>query len=147
MLSKFHRLADLALVEQALLLQLTALSLILKAVLPIITLPRLTSFLSRMASSTLGRIPFFHTHRSADRLFTLVDLATTVTHGDARCLPRSLLFFWLLRARRQSVSVCLGVSTRRPLLKGHAWVEQDGAVLGDTPSFIQRYTLFLQLPT
>lgn len=147
MLSKLHRLVDLRLVEQALLLQLTVLSLILKAVLPTITLSRLTSFLSRMASSPLGWIPFFHTHRSADRLFTLVDLATTVTHGEARCLPRSLLLFWVLRARRQSVSVCLGVSTRRPLLEAHAWVEQDGTVLGDRPSFIQRYTLFLQLPT
>jgi hypothetical protein len=147
MLSKLRRLADFTFVEQALLLQLTALSVILRVVLSTVALPRLTSCLSRTASSPLlSLIPLFHTHCPTDRLFLLIDLATAVSHKDGRCLPRSLLLFWLLRTRRQPASLCLGVSKSMTALGGHAWVEQDGMVLGDTPSFTNRYALFLRLP-
>lgn len=146
MLNKLRRLADLTFVEQALLLQLIALSFGLRVVLITITLPRLTSVLSRTASSTLlGQFPFLHTRCTVDRLFTLIDLATTVSHRDGRCLPRSLLLFWLLRARRESVVLCLGASKNVATLEGHAWVERGGIIMGDTPSFTNRYAPFLRL--
>jgi hypothetical protein len=110
------------------------------------TLPRLTSLLSRTASSPLlSQVPLFHTRCSVDRLFTLIDLATAVSHRDVRCLPRSLLLFWLLCARRESVELCLGVSKNMATLEGHAWVERGGIVVGDTLSFTNRYTPFLRL--
>jgi Transglutaminase-like superfamily len=146
MLSKLRRLANLTLVEHALLLQLTALSLGLRVVLSTMTLPRLTSLLSRTASSPLlSQVPLFHTRCTVDQLFTLIDLATAVNHRDGRCLPRSLLLFWLLCARQESVELCLGVSKNMATLEGHAWVEQGGIVLGDTLSFTNRYALFLRL--
>ena len=146
MLNKLRRLANLTLVELALFLQLTALSLGLRVVLTTITLPRLTSLLSRTASSPLlSQVPLFHTRCSLDRLFTLIDLATAVSHKDARCLPRSLLLFWLLCARQESVELCLGVSKNMATLEGHAWVERGGIVVGDTLSFTNRYALFLRL--
>lgn len=146
MLSTLRRLADLTLVERALLLQLTALSLGLRVALTTITLPRLTSPLSHIAvSPLLSRVPFLHTRCTVDRLFTLTDLATTVSHGDGRCLPRSLLLFWLFRARHEPVELCLGVIKNRTTMEGHAWVERDGIVLGDTVSFTSRYALFLRL--
>lgn len=146
MLSKLRRLANLTLVELALLLQLTALSLGLRVILTTMALPRLTSLLSRTGSSPLlGQIPFFHTRCTVDRLFTLIDLATAVSHKDARCLPRSLLLFWLLRARQESVELCLGVSKNMATLEGHAWVERGGIVLGDRLSFTNRYALILRL--
>src|SRR5512141_2654304 len=123
MLSTFRRLANLTLVERALLLQLTALSLGLRVALTTITLPRLTS------------------PCTVDRLFTLVDLATAVSHRNDRCLPRSLLLFWLLRARHESVELCLGVGKHNTTLEEHAWVERDGIIL----SFTSRYALFLRL--
>jgi len=147
MLSKLRRLANLTLVEHTLLLQLTALSIGLRVVLTTMTLPRLTSILSCTASSPLlGQFPFLHTRCTVDRLFTLIDLATAVSHRDGRCLPRSVLLFWLLRARRESVELCLGISKNVVTLEGHAWVEQGGIVLGDTLSFTKRYALFLRLP-
>ena len=146
MLSKLQRLANFTLVEHALLLQLTALSLGLRVVLTTIDLPRLTSILSRTASAPLlSRVPLFHTRCTVDRLFILIDLATAVSHRDSRCLPRSLLLFWLLSARRESVDLCLGVSKNMAALEGHAWVERDGIVLGDTLSFTNRYALLLRL--
>ena len=147
MLSKLRRLANLPLVEQALLLQLTTLSLGLRVLLSAVTLSRLISHLSRAASSPLlSQIPLFHTHCATDRLVALIDLAAAVSHRNGRCLPRSVLLFWLLRTRRQPVSLCLGVNKNMTSLEGHAWVEQDGAVLGDRLSFINRYTLFIRLP-
>jgi hypothetical protein len=147
MLSKLRRLTDLPLVEQTLLLQLTVLLLGLRVALSAIPLPRLMSLFSRMASSPLlNRIPWLHIRCTLDRLVTLLDLATAVSLRNGGCLPRSLLLFWLLRARRQPASVCLGVTKEQTSLEGHAWVEQDGAVLGDTRSFIHRYTLMLRLP-
>jgi hypothetical protein len=147
MQSRIRRLADLTLVEQVLLLQLTVLSLAVRVLLLTMTLSRLASFLSRTASSPLlSLIPLFQTHCPTDRLLMLIDVATAVSHQDGRCLPRSLLLFWLLRTNRRSVSLCLGVSKTFATLEGHAWVEQDGVVLGDTPSFTNRYALLLRLP-
>ena len=146
MLSTLRRLANLTLDEPTLLLQLIALSLGLGVVLTIMALPRLTSIMSRTASSPLlSQVPLFHTRCTVDRLFTLIDLATSVSHRDGRCLPRSLLLFWLLCARRESVELCLGVTKNMATLEGHAWVERGGIVLGDTLSFTNRYRLFLRL--
>jgi hypothetical protein len=50
-----------------------------------------------------------------------------------------------LRARHEPVELCLGVIKNRTMLEGHAWVERDGIVLGDTVSFTSRYALFLRL--
>ena len=146
MLSTLRRLADLTLVEHALLLQLTALSLGLRVALATMALPRLISLLPRSASSSLlSQIPFLHTRCTPDRLLTLADLAMTVSHGDGRCLPRSLLLFWLLHARQESVELCLGVSKHNTTLEGHAWIERDGILWGDTRSFTNRYATFLRL--
>ena len=147
MLSKLRRLADLTFVEQGLLLQLAASSCALRILLPTMALPRLVTLFSRAATCPLlDRIPLLHARCPIDRLIMLIDTATAMSHGDARCLPRSLLLFWLLRARQQPVSVCLGVSTNQNLLEGHAWVEQTGVVLGDSLSFTNRYALFVRLP-
>jgi hypothetical protein len=146
MLSKLRRLANLTLVEHALLLQLVALSLGLRVVLATITLPHLTSLLSRTASSSLlSRVPLFHNRCTVDQLLTLIDMATAVSHRDGSCLPRSLLLFWLLCARQESVDLCLGVSKNMATLDGHAWVERGGIVVGDRLSFTNRYALFLRL--
>ena len=146
MLSTLRRLVNLTLVELVLLLQLTALSFGLRVVLTIMALPRLTSILSCNASSPwLSRVPLFHTRCTVARLITLIDLATVVSHRDGRCLPRSLLLFWLLCARRESVELCLGVTKNMANLEGHAWVERGGVVLGDTLSFTNRYALILRL--
>lgn len=146
MLNKLRQLTNLTLVEHALLLQLTALALGLRVALATLALPRLTSLLSRTASSPLlKQIPLLHTRCTADRLLTLIDLATTVSHGEGRCLPRSLLLFWLFCAKGETVELCLGVSKHMAVLEGHAWIERGGIVVGDRLSFTNRYTSFLRL--
>ncbi len=147
MLNKVRRLTNLTFLEQALLLQLTALSFGIKVALTILTLPRLTALLSRHSSSArLSRIPFPHTRCSKDQLFRLIDLATTVSHGEGRCLPRALLLFWVLRAQQGSADLCLGVHTTTATLFAHAWVELEGVVVGDRRVFTDRYTPILRFP-
>ena len=147
MLRALRRVADLTLLEQAILLQFIACSLCLKVALSVVSLPRLVSFLSGTRSHRVRKfVVFLHEDFEPAQLFPLIDLATRASHGVGRCLPRSLLLFWLLHANHRSVSVCLGVSKRLTALEAHAWVEQDGVVLGDTVSLIDRYTLVLRLP-
>lgn len=148
MLSKLQRLADFTLVELTLLLQLITLSFGLQLAVSAMPLHRLTSLLSRMATfPLLGRMPLLHLRCPTDRLSALTALAAAMCRRNGSCLPRSLLLFWLLRARHRSVTVCLGVNKNMTGLEGHAWVELDGVVLGDTGSFISRYTPVLRLPT
>jgi hypothetical protein len=147
MLSKLRRLAALSPVEGALCPPLTLFSLSLRVALSIASLPRITSLLSRTASFLpLDRISLCHPHRDIDRFIALSDLATSISHGHRRCLPRALLLFWFVCAKRQPVSLCLRGHTHHATWQGHAWVEQDGAVLGDTLSFIDRDTFILRLP-
>lgn len=148
MLNRLRRLADFTLVELTLLFQLIVLSLGLRVALSAMPLHRLISCVSHATTFPLScRIPLFHLRYPTDRLVELSELAATVSHGTGHCLPRSLLLFWLLRARHRSVTVCLGVNKNTTVLQGHAWVELDGAVVGDTVPFIRRYTPILRLPT
>ncbi len=147
MLRALRQVANLTLIEQAILLQFIALSLCMKVALSVMSVSRLVSFLSRTQSSLVRNLAVsLPMHSKPQRLFFLTDIATGISHGKRRCLARSLLLFWLLRADDPSVSVCIGVSKNLAALEGHAWVEQDGVVLGDTVSFIDRYTPILRLP-
>ena len=147
MLNKVRRLTNLTFLEQALFIQLTALSFGIKVALTILTLPQLTILLSRCSSSArLSRIPFSHTRCSRDRLLRLIDLATTLSHGEGRCLPRALLLFWILHARQESAELCLGVHRATTTLYAHAWVELEGVVVGDNRVFTDRYTPILRFP-
>lgn len=147
MLRKLRRLADLSLTEHILFIQFIALSCGLRIALLTLSLPRFMSLLSSMSGhSLLDWIPVFHLRCETYRLLHLIDLATTVSHGSGRCLPRSLLTFWILNRHHSSITLCLGISKNRGSLQGHAWVEQDGVVVGDTPSFTNRYTLVHRLP-
>lgn len=147
MLKKLRRLTDLPLIEQVLLLELTALSLALRVALSCIPLHRIASFISRVASSRLVLVLMPPAHWETDRLVALADMAAAVSHRTNRCLSRSLVLFWLLLPRLQPVSVCLGVSKNHTSLEGHAWVEQDGVLLGDTRSFVSRYAPMFRWPT
>lgn len=55
------------------------------------------------------------------------------------CLRRSLVLWYLLRRRGVPASLKLGVRATGGELEGHAWVEQDGHVVGDEPQIGQEY--------
>lgn len=56
------------------------------------------------------------------------------------CLSRSLVLWYLLRRRGSPAEVRIGVQTTKGHFAAHAWVEQDGQVMNDTPDIGQRYS-------
>lgn len=79
------------------------------------------------------------TRIAPERMADLVRMASTVLPGPTLCLPRALVLeAMLLRARRSAV-LRIGVAPLcgRTRPEAHAWVELDGAAVGENPS---RYT-------
>jgi hypothetical protein len=77
-------------------------------------------------------------------LTRLADIAARVTHGQGRCLGRSLLLFWLLKVRGEPAELLIGISKEAASLHGHAWIQLRQRVIGDHPQFIGRFTLLLR---
>ncbi len=135
MLRKLRRLAELSPGEWLLLSQLVAFSLAAGVGLRLMALPRLTAFIARCAEDRrLRRLPLLHSQYEVTRLATLADMAARVTHGQGSCLTRSLLLFWLLKARGEPVELLIGVNKETAALQAHAWIETQGRVLGDSPA-------------
>jgi hypothetical protein len=144
---KLAKLASLSRREWLLLPQLVAFSLGMHLVLLAAPLERVAAALSRAAARPrLRRFPLFHLAEEPVRLTTLADLATRVTSGRHRCLPRSLLLLWLMRARGEPAELLVGAARSRGTeLEGHAWIEIRGQLFADSPAFTDRYSTFLRL--
>lgn len=145
MLKKLHRLAELSPGEVLLLPQLALFSLALGVGLRLLALPRLTGFIARSAENGwLRHLPWIQGRTEVARLAVLADLAARVTHGQGRCLTRSLLLFWLLKARREPVHLLIGISKDASAIHGHAWIETQGRVMGDNPEMTGRFATLLR---
>jgi hypothetical protein len=144
---KIAKLASLSPREWLLLPQLVVFSLGIHLVLLAAPLERVAEGLALGARGRrLRRIPFFHLSRDPERLTTLADLATRVTSGRDRCLPRSLLLFWLMRARGEPAELLVGAARAQGTeLESHAWIEIRGQLLADSPALTNRYSTFLRL--
>lgn len=146
MLRKLRFLAKLSLAERLLLPQLVAFSLLVRAGLRCVPLRCLVSFLSRCAESRLLTfVPLLHGRYDWTRLVALADLATRMTHGQGRCLVRSLLVFWLLKARGEPAELVIGVCKEASALNSHAWIESQGKVMADSPDGVGRFATLLRL--
>jgi hypothetical protein len=55
------------------------------------------------------------------------------------CLSQSLTLWWRLRQAGVATDLILGATLDDGLLEAHAWVEQDGRVLNDTPGVRSRF--------
>lgn len=74
----------------------------------------------------------------------LVDAAASLTR--ARCLPRSLVLWHLLRHRGASAEVRMGVcKLADDSLSAHAWLELDGLPLNDGADVCERYAVLPSL--
>ena len=145
MLRKLHRLAELSAAEGLILFQLIPLALASRIGLRLTTLPRLSGFIARCAGNTLlKRLPLLHRRYGIERLCALADLAARVTYGSGRCLGRSLLILWLLKARGQPAELLVGVNKEDSLFHAHAWIEIEGRVIGDRPEMTDQFAILLR---
>jgi len=73
------------------------------------------------------------------RAVAAVQIATRMYYRNRLdCLPKSLALFLLLK-KKVHVDFCLGV--KKFPFAGHAWIEYQGQVIGDSPTRIRAYTL------
>ena len=146
MLRKLSRLGELSSAEWLLLPQLVLLALGLRLLIRIVPLPRLTGALARGAQDhRLRRLPLHHRRCDPSRLAVLADLAARVARPQGRCLTRSLLLFFLLKARDEAVELRVGITREAAALQGHAWIEKRGTVFADSPQLTGRFATLLKL--
>ena len=75
-----------------------------------------------------------------DRLVQVFDAAAATHVFAPSCLPRSIALKRFLRGRGVATRLRLGVkrsADRR--LEGHAWLERNGAVVGDRPALVKGF--------
>jgi hypothetical protein len=144
---RLERLRRLSPAEWALLPQLVVLSLGIHVALLIAPLEKVAAALDRGARTTgLRRLPCPHLSMSTERLTVIADLATLVSSGRNRCLPRSLVLMWMMRARGEQVELVVGAAKAGcGELEGHAWIEVGGRMVLDTPSTTSRFSPFVRL--
>lgn len=144
-MSKFRRLAELSAAEWPIVFQLLALGLVLRAGLKLTTLPRLTTAVARYANNPLLKhLPLLSRRRNLERLCALADLAARASYGTGRCLGRSLLILWLLKARGRPAELVVGVNRENSVFNAHAWIETEGRVIGDRPDTPEQFAILLR---
>jgi hypothetical protein len=74
-----------------------------------------------------------------DRLIVLADVAARSTTGLGCCLARSLLLFWLLKARGEPAELLAGVRKENTTTTGHAWLEREGQIIADNLTETSRF--------
>ena len=145
MARKLQKLAKISPREWVILLQLFLFSLVTAVALRLVGLPRLVRFIAQCAVKPRPRrFPVLHGRYEAGRLILLVELATRVTHGQRRCLARSLLLFWLLNARGEKPELLIGVCKEASALNSHAWIETQGIVISDSQKITGRFATLLR---
>ena len=140
MLKRLQLIAKISLSEWLVFFQFLFFLLMIKVALAWVRMPRLVRLINWCAGNHfLQCLPFFSFRCEKTRLLGLASLATRVMCGTQGCLPRSLLVFWLLKSRREPVSLRIGVNKEGASLQAHAWVETQGIVLNDDPEQVQRF--------
>jgi hypothetical protein len=82
--------------------------------------------------------PLLRRKFSIESLTPLVDMASGVFPRN-RCLVRSLMLLWLLRANGLPAELLLGVRKRAGAFEAHAWTVSGGEVLGERPEAVAEF--------
>ena len=57
----------------------------------------------------------------------------------ARCLARSMVLWWWMRAEGLDPKLCMGVRPGAEMIEGHAWIECDGHTIDETAEVAASY--------
>ncbi|MCX5724462.1 MAG: lasso peptide biosynthesis B2 protein [Nitrospirae bacterium] len=144
-MKKLQRLADLSLRDWLLLPPLVLSALTIAAVAKLAPLPSLIRFLDQSARQPwMARLPIVRQLHDPDELIRLTGLAARIVQGPGCCLSRSLLRFWLLRARQEPAELLIGVAKDGNGLQSHAWIEQRGLAFGAAHESSQAFVPMLR---
>lgn len=126
-----QRLADLSLRDWLLLPPLVLSAIAIGVAARLAPLPSLIRVLDHSARQPwMARLPIVSQLHDLDELIRLTGLAARIVQGPGCCLSRSLLRFWLLRARQEPAELLIGVAKNGDVLQSHAWIEQRGLAFG-----------------
>jgi hypothetical protein len=140
MQNTLHRLTELSRIDWVLLPQLALASYAFRIAVRMMSLPQLTRLLvSVSASPAFSVLPFPHSRCTAPQLITLAEKVVRILHRRNCCLTRSLLIFWLLKTRRESAQLLIGVSIHTAVFESHAWIMHNGEVVVDSPGLVRRF--------
>jgi hypothetical protein len=144
-LHKLRKLSEISLSEWLFLAQLVPFTLVARVAVKLVALPRLMGFMARYTGNRwLRHFPVNHGSYEVVHLARLADIAARITHGQGRCLGRSLLLFWLLKARGEPAELLIGISKEAASLHGHAWIQLRRRVISDHPQIIRRFATLLR---
>ena len=140
-----RRLAELSLMDWGLLARLSLFSLFVSMQLYLKPLPLLIDHLARRAYQG-NRLWVKNAARGYDshQLACLTDIAARFSFGCGHCLVQSLLLFWLLCMRGETVSLCLGIRKENETVRGHAWIETNAGRLAETAEVAEQFVTILQ---
>src|SRR5438067_1513737 len=145
MLRKLRRLSNFPPGELFILLQFVALALAARLALTFLRLSRVTECVARGANNRFLRcLPLFQHRYELTRLMRLADLAAKGLRSDGPCLLRSLLLFWLLKARGEHAELLVGVRKEASAINSHAWIESQGKVIGDSAQTALHFATLLR---
>jgi Transglutaminase-like superfamily len=144
-LRKLRKLSEIPFNEWLFLAQLVPFAMVARVAVKWIALPHLMRFMAQSTGSRwLRHFPVNRGGYEVAHLARLADLAARITYGQGRCLGRSLLLFWLLKARGEPAELLIGISKEAAYLHGHAWIQLRQRVIGDHPQIIRRFAILLR---
>jgi hypothetical protein len=141
MFRKLRRLAEIHPADWIGFLLLVLLLISVRVALRFVTLQRVVAVLPGFR-----RFPVFPAGHPPSRLVALANLAARVTFGRDRCLGRSILLLWLLRARGEPAELLVGVNREERRFQSHAWIQVRDQIVADIPEKVGRFAFILRLP-
>jgi hypothetical protein len=133
---RLDRLRELSLCDWAVLSQLVASCIAITIALRTFGWRRGSRGISSASDTNWARVfPLFQFRYSVADLDPLVEMASSVCRRN-RCLVRSMILFWLLRAHGESAELVLGIRKRAGAFEAHAWTLSQSGLVGDRPETI-----------
>ena len=132
MLRKLRRLSELKSGELLVFFQLVLFAIAATLFLRFFSLPRLIDILSVASTrSFLKQFPLSHHTRQLSRLLVITDWSARAVRPNGPCLLRSLLLFWMIKARGEQAELVIGICKEARALNSHAWIESQGRIIAD----------------
>src|SRR5579872_2085975 len=139
MIARLRRLRALSICDRMVLAQLLISSALIVVALRSLGWRRVSVALNSLSTRyPIRRFPVFHLLYHMDELDPLVDLASGLSRRN-RCLVRSIMLFWLLRARGEAAQLVFGVRKREGSFEAHAWTVSERGLVGDSEAAIAEF--------
>ena len=139
MIARLKRLRALSICDWIVLSQLLASSTLIVVALRSLGWRRASVALNSLSITyPIRGFPVFHLLYQMDELDPLVDLASGLSRRN-RCLVRSIMLFWLLRARGESAELVFGIRKREGNFEAHAWTVSERGLIGDSEAAIAEF--------